>query len=316
MSSLCRRGRSSKRQAFPQPAEANVYTQNKKSTENRAKDRQFSAFPNTMYTLLGLANIIAPDIWTDPSPEMTESESQEKTQSQSERALAGIRELLFSGVFPPGARLSEPAIAERLGLSRTPVRAALARLEQEGTVDAIRSGGFAVRKFATDDILDAIELRGVLEGTAARLGAERGISPPQSRDFSRVLSEIDLLLQATGKDLDHEAYTASNATFHRLVKESCGSAVIAREIDRLTALPFASPNALLMVLRDLPEFHSSLVLAQSQHRAIVEAVELREGSRAEALAREHARLARRNLEVAMNDDRIMARYPALTLVTA
>ncbi|WP_339855800.1 GntR family transcriptional regulator [uncultured Nisaea sp.] len=247
---------------------------------------------------------------------MMQSEGQERTQSQSERALFGIRELLFSGVFEPGARLSEPAIAERLQLSRTPVRAALARLEQEGAVDAIPSGGFAVRKFATDDILDAIELRGVLEGTAARLAAERGISPAQIMAFRTLLSEIDALLQATGNDLDHDAYTACNAAFHALVRESCGSSVIAREIDRLTALPFASPNALLMVQRDLPEFHGSLVLAQSQHRAIVNAIELREGSRAEALAREHARLARRNLEVAMNDDRIKARYPALTLVTA
>lgn len=244
------------------------------------------------------------------------NETLERTPSQSERALSGIRELLFSGVFTPGARLSEPAIAERLQLSRTPVRAALARLEQEGAVDAIPSGGFSVRKFATDDILDTIELRGVLEGTAARLAAERGIAPAHSMAFRKLLSKIDMLLKETGAELDHETYTACNAAFHDLVKESCGSSVIAREIDRLTALPFASPNALLMVQRDLPEFHGSLVLAQSQHRAIVEAIELREGSRAEALAREHARLARRNLDVAMNDDRIKARFPALTLVTA
>ncbi|MEP3113399.1 MAG: GntR family transcriptional regulator [Nisaea sp.] len=246
---------------------------------------------------------------------MLGSESQKRALSQSERALSGIRELLFSGVFEPGARLSEPAIADRLQLSRTPVRAALARLEQEGAVDSIPSGGFSVRKFATDDILDAIELRGVLEGTAARLAAERGISPAQAMSFKTLLSEIDALLQVPESDLDHASYTASNAAFHGLLKESCDSSVIAREIDRLTGLPFASPNALLMVQRDLPEFHGSLVLAQSQHRAIVNAIELREGSRAEALAREHARLARRNLEVAMNDDRIKARYPALTLVT-
>ncbi|MEP5768976.1 GntR family transcriptional regulator, partial [Nisaea sp.] len=75
---------------------------------------------------------------------MLGSESQKRALSQSERALSGIRELLFSGVFEPGARLSEPAIADRLQLSRTPVRAALARLEQEGAVDSIPSGGFSV----------------------------------------------------------------------------------------------------------------------------------------------------------------------------
>jgi GntR family transcriptional regulator of vanillate catabolism len=52
--------------------------------------------------------------------------------------------------------------------------AALARLEQEGLVDAIPSGGYAVRSFTREDVIDAIELRGVLEGTALRLAAERG----------------------------------------------------------------------------------------------------------------------------------------------
>ncbi|UUX49241.1 GntR family transcriptional regulator [Nisaea acidiphila] len=240
---------------------------------------------------------------------------EERAPTQSQRALDGIRELLFSGVYAPGSRLSEPAIAERLQLSRTPVRAALARLEQEGVVDAIPSGGFAVRTFAPADILDAIELRGVLEGTAARLAAERGIAPSLSQALKKVLAEIDELLQASNYALDHERYLDCNAAFHDLIKEASGSSVIGREIDRLVSLPFASPNALLMVQRELPEFHASLQFAQAQHKALLEAIELREGTRAEALAREHARLARRNLEVAMNDDRIKARYPALTLVT-
>ncbi|WP_420405818.1 GntR family transcriptional regulator [Nisaea sp.] len=239
----------------------------------------------------------------------------DRAPTQSQRALDGIREMLFSGVFIPGARLSEPAIAERLQISRTPVRAALARLEQEGVVDAIPSGGFAVRSFAPKDILDAIELRGVLEGTAARLAAERGITPAQSLAMHRVLAEIDEVLTATHHALDHDPYTRCNAAFHELIKTASDSPVIEREISRLVCLPFSGPNALLMVQRELPEFHGSLLLAQSQHKAILEAIELREGTRAENLAREHARLARWNLEVAMNDDRIKARYPALTLVT-
>jgi GntR family transcriptional regulator of vanillate catabolism len=241
--------------------------------------------------------------------------TEDRLPTQSQRALEGIRELLFSGVFVPGARLSEPAIADRLQISRTPVRAALARLEQEGVVDAIPSGGFAVRSFAPRDILDAIELRGVLEGTAARLAAERGISPAQSIAMQKILAEIDEVLEATHYALDHDSYTRCNAAFHDLVKNAADSPVIGREISRLVSLPFSGPNALLMVQRELPEFHGSLLLAQSQHKAILEAIELREGTRAENLAREHARLARRNLEVAMNDDRIKARYPALTLVT-
>ena len=63
--------------------------------------------------------------------------------SQTLTALLRLRELILSGALPPGERLSEPSVAERLGASRTPVRAALARLAEEGLVEAIPSRGFA-----------------------------------------------------------------------------------------------------------------------------------------------------------------------------
>lgn len=102
---------------------------------------------------------------------------QDKGASQTLKAVLGVRDLVFSSLIAPGERLSEISISERLGLSRTPVRAALARLEQEGILEAIPSGGYSVRQFSEADVADAIELRGVLEGTAARLAAERGVAP-------------------------------------------------------------------------------------------------------------------------------------------
>ena len=95
---------------------------------------------------------------------------------QSQRALMGVRELIISGELAAGARLHEVALSARLGISRTPLRAALARLGQEGLVEALPTGGYAVRSFSREDVIDAIELRGVLEGTAVRLAAERGVS--------------------------------------------------------------------------------------------------------------------------------------------
>jgi len=64
-----------------------------------------------------------------------------RSNNQSLTALLGIRELIFSGQLKPGDRLSEPALVKRLGVSRTPVRTALNRLELEGLVSTIPSGG-------------------------------------------------------------------------------------------------------------------------------------------------------------------------------
>src|ERR1035441_10685386 len=96
-----------------------------------------------------------------------ESISPEGT-SRTTRALLALRELVLSGEFVPGERMSELPLVERLGVSRTPVRLALARLEQEGLLRALPRGGYVVREFTQADIDDATELRGGLEGAAAR----------------------------------------------------------------------------------------------------------------------------------------------------
>src|SRR5215472_13995662 len=93
--------------------------------------------------------------------------------SQSGRAMLELRKSLLRGEFHPGERLSELPLVARLGVSRTPIRLALERLAHEGLLEASRSGGFIVREFTVDAVWDAIEVRGVLEGTAARLAAER-----------------------------------------------------------------------------------------------------------------------------------------------
>lgn len=240
--------------------------------------------------------------------------AEEKQQSQSLRAILGVRDLVISGEIRPGTRLSEISVAQRLGLSRTPLRAALARLEQEGLVELIPSGGYAVRSFTREEVIDAIELRGVLEGTAARLAAERGVAPARMRELGGLLRQIDAAIAGTPEELQFDSYVELNAAFHETLS-GLASATIKREIDRVTRLPFASPSAFLEKQADVPAFRQSLYVGQAQHRAIVNAIELREGGRAEALAREHARLARQNLEFVLDQDRsLMRRVPALALV--
>jgi GntR family transcriptional regulator, vanillate catabolism transcriptional regulator len=246
---------------------------------------------------------------------VTRRNRQDGASSQSLKAVLGVRDLVFSGEVAPGERLSEINVSERLGLSRTPVRAALARLEQEGILEAIPSGGYSVRAFTEADVADAIELRGVLEGTAARLAAERGVAPARLAQFKAIIAQLDPIVAVPVEQLDFITYEDLNAQFHDMLAVISGSRIIQREIERVTQLPFAGPSAFLNAQTDIPAFRASLVIGQAHHRAIAHAIEMREGSRAEALAREHARLARQNLDFVMKDGTLIDRVPGLKLIS-
>ena len=215
----------------------------------------------------------------------------------------------------PGERISELQAVEKTGASRTPVRMALVRLEEEGLLEAIPSGGFMVKAFSERDILDSIELRGTLEGLAARFAAERGVSARDLEPLKDYLAEIDELIRQTRISVEtFSSYVALNARFHALLTELSRSPPLSRQIDRACALPFASPSAFVMAQSALPEAHQILLIAQDHHRIVVEAIENREGTRAEAVMREHARLAVRNLRLALRDRTHLDRIPALALI--
>lgn len=231
------------------------------------------------------------------------------------RAVLELRELIHSGAVAPGERLSELDMAERLGLSRTPIRAALARLEQEGLLIQLASGGYAARAFSEADVRDAIELRGVLEGAAARLAAERGAAPGPMEAARALLARLDDILAPGAAALEFPAYMEANEAFHGALAALSGSPLVIRQIAQATRLPFAGPSAFIDAQSRMDEVRESLTVAQAQHRGLIEAIAAREGARAEALAREHARLALRNLDAAMRDRALAARVPGLSLVT-
>lgn len=240
----------------------------------------------------------------------------DRSMSQTVRAQLALRDMVLSGQLRAGERISELQAVEITGVSRTPVRMALVRLEDEGLLQAIPSGGFMVKAFSERDILDSIELRGTMEGLAARLAAERGASVRQLEPLKQCLSDIDELVRQDPISVDaFSAYVALNARFHALLNELCGSAPVMRQIDRVAALPFASPSAFVMAQSGLPEAHQILLIAQDHHRAAIDAIENREGARAEAVMREHARLAVRNLRLALRNRTHLDLLPALTLVT-
>ena len=224
----------------------------------------------------------------------------EASAPQAVKAQLRLREMILAGELPGGARIAELTLVERLGVSRTPIRAALMRLEQEGLLEGLPNGGYAVRTFSERDVADAIELRGTVEGLAARLAAERGVAAEVLAEARACLAEVDTLLEQPA--LDDEAFTryvSLNQRFHNLLSDMCGSPVLARELARVVSLPFASPSGFVVVQANTPKARDMLVVAQDQHRQVLDAIECREGARAEAIMREHSRLAQRNLREAV-----------------
>lgn len=235
--------------------------------------------------------------------------------SQTVRAQLRLRELILGGELKAGARIAELALVERLGASRTPVRMALVKLAEEGLLEALPAGGYAVKDFSETDIHDAIELRGTLEGLAARLAAERGVSPVLLAEAEACLRHIDAALAEPALSDDTFAvYVQQNKRFHELLAEMAGSPLVARQVERAVTLPFASPNGFVMAQSVGPRARDILLIAQEQHRAVLDAIRQREGARAESLMREHARIARHNLQQALRDHRSMTLVPGASLI--
>lgn len=239
----------------------------------------------------------------------------QRLESQTLRALLQMRELLLRGSFRPGERLREIPLAARLKVSRTPLRLVLDRLEQEGLLAARPTGGFIAAEFSVQDIHDGIEIRGMLEGTAARLAAERLEQPDELDATRKCLARIDRLLQRWTSGTDSlSKYITLNEQFHDLLLSLAKSAMLRRAVDRAVTLPFASPNAFILAHAQKKEGEEVVRISQMHHRAIVDAISNREATRAEALAREHSRLARTSLEMVLRDKRLLTQVPGASLI--
>jgi len=241
--------------------------------------------------------------------------AEEAGQSQTVKAQLRLRELIVGGELKPGQRIAELSLVERIGVSRTPIRMALVRLQEEGLLDALPGGGFVVKDFSEDDIHDAIELRGTLEGLAARLAAERGVSAELVAEARDCIEHIDqVLAEPELTESSFSRYVQHNGRLHDLLSEMAGSALVQRQLERVKTLPFASPNGFVFATALSPRSRDSLVVAQAQHRAVVEAIVAREGARAEALMREHARIAHDNLREALQSHKTLQKIPGASLI--
>ena len=236
------------------------------------------------------------------------------SRSQMMRALLRLRELILSGEFEPGERMSELPLVERLGVSRTPLRLALATLEHEGLLRNLSGGGYAVRAFTQADMRDAVELRGVLEGTAARFAAERGATRREIRSLRSINAQIEPLLALADYE-SFEAYMDLNERFHARMLEIARSPLLDRALEGILSLPFGGVNAMVLTEAELPESRQILVIAHRHHQGLIEAIEARQGARAEALAREHARIALTNLEIVLRHREMLQLVPGSSLIT-
>ncbi|MFL6631241.1 MAG: GntR family transcriptional regulator [Massilia sp.] len=241
--------------------------------------------------------------------------SRSNSESLQDRVLVQLRDLILKGEFVAGERLGEIPLGEKLGTSRTPIKLALATLKKEGLVDQSPGGGYLMRRFTEEEIFDAISVRGALEGMAARLVAERGVSRQLSRAFYDCLEEGDRIVKGkTSLSIDdYAAYVHMNDRFHALMIDGSGNAALARAIEVNNHLPFAPASAMLPMQSAMEQ--EELYLAHRQHHNLVYAMEHGQGARAQALAEEHVEIAKMNLKHALKSpERSAELIPTLKLI--
>ena len=207
-----------------------------------------------------------------------------------------IRELIVEGVLSPGSRVAEASIAERLGVSRTPIRNALPALASEGLLEPAGKRGYAVRNFTVEDSYRATEICCVLEGYAARELASRDDRAAIVDSLRESLAEGDAIF-AKGYVIleDEEAYATMNGRFHELIVSGARDALLADLVHRVYSVPFVAPNVVASNRIPLDEIYPILMSGHRQHHAIVDAIESGQPDVAESLMRGHSTPARRTL---------------------
>ena len=195
---------------------------------------------------------------------------------QGQGAYRRLLEEIRSGALAPGARLRETEVAERLGISRTPVREAIRQLEADGLVVHLPRQGATIRGLDHAEIVELYEMRAVLEGTAARLAA-RAASDVELAELAALNAE---LAQAPAGPQASEA----NRRFHRMMIDAARNRFLVKSMSALQrTLMILGPTTLLEPAR--------ATAAVAEHAAVLEALIARDGARAEAAMRAHVEAA-------------------------
>jgi len=220
----------------------------------------------------------------------------------TDQVVLRLREMILRGDLPGGQRVAEIPIAKLLGVSRTPVREALTVLAQEGLLGAAGKRGYQVLAFGAKDIEDAVDLRGILEGTAARLVAEAGPEPELLQTLDACIAAGAEIVGSKHYGVDDDIRWAEmNGRFHRSIVQACGNRALQGALALNDKLPFASSQAVLggegRSTGVVKRHREVMRLAQSDHQQIVTALRKRQGARVDAIMREHAHRALINVEL-------------------
>lgn len=235
--------------------------------------------------------------------------------SQTLNALVQLRELIISGKLHAGDRISEHWLVKRLRVSRTPIRSALQRLEAEGLCRGAVGGGYEINTFSMEEVIDAINVRGALEGLAARSAAESGLRRADLADLKSYVTKMDASLNLPQFCMHELAIFGNlNDRFHALFVYYSGNLVLQRVLQSVMALPFVSPSAFVTIPSQLPEYHEVALKGQQQHRDLVLAIEKGQGARAEKIARDHADIAKANVRIVIENQAMLKHVPGWSLI--
>lgn len=207
--------------------------------------------------------------------------------SLADGAYADIRARILDGRIAPGSRVTVRPIADRLGLSATPIKAALVRLEREGLIASQLHRGFFVPDFGDGDMSEIYQLREALDGMAAALAASFADGAERAVELARLCAEQAEKLSAG----DIDGYRRLDIAFHLALWQAGGNSRILRAGEPLLDQMLLS-NALSA--RQPGRGEASL----GEHRAIVDAIERGDAAAAELHAREHIRRSQRSFSVA------------------
>ncbi len=198
-----------------------------------------------------------------------------RRESLGETAYAAVRRWIADGAIAPGSSLREVELAEKLRISRTPVREALRRLQAEGLVQRDPRGGYTLFEFSADDLARVYEVREALEALAARLAA-RHRTRAQLGELADALEAMD---GAVARGDDEELERLANA-FHATIAEASGNWYLQEAL--------ASVRGILV--RRRPKSGPYTVRRksmQAEHYQLYDALSAQDGERAEALMRAH-----------------------------
>jgi DNA-binding GntR family transcriptional regulator len=210
---------------------------------------------------------------------------QKNTISVRERTYEFLKSSVLSGHFNPGERLTEEHLAKNVGVSRTPVREALHKLESEGLIKALETRGFIVSRDSKDEVEELFELRAILEGYALRIISER-IS---KEDLERLNGFIERAENALKRERIEEVFkwnTKFHDTLHGIVVEK----------KRLHRLLVNIRKYVLRYRRDTLQYPDGGKRAVDGHRKILLALRLKDPDLCERMMREHIQEAKVDAE--------------------